>query len=1149
MESQQGPTDPWEDYHLDAINRFDAEDDLEPEECGLDPERSPSVQSSSDEDDSSVPGNRSSWTGAPTTPPGFDYEAAAQQLLVDIAALPPASVGDSVHLAPVLATTQAHHLATCLLRPNQGSFSTMTVPLQPRVLVFSREHSVPASPTLGHDSSPTLTHQHAAQEVDSSSQARLRASSNLAAHRGSSQVRSDTTTRSSPSLPGMLRSAHAGKTNLGSGGVMHPPEAASAVVHTWSSWDPRAMIRTLLETHARWGRASGIRVLKWQPKPPSVCIELPVANAEVVVSRSPLPLFSKPPPAPWVSLLMKFSRGFHFGLLPLQRDWPVSQFCDVSPTVFHTWSTQGLTSLGVVAMDSGDDPTQEEECLFDTPTPALPWPSPEHLVDGKRQARRSEDMEPRNLDLMLAAEAAAPAGVGAAESNAAPTPADEAAPGPAILPMEESVPPPPPGQGDNPGADARPPAAPQQPLVHEGQGSADGGEDTDDRTDDYSQEPMDQEEQDDDIQEEDARLSEVQTSRDDVSTATERTANGGDFRLQLPPDHPCPNLAFASEGVAPGAQDSQSQFQTGWNHGRKFNFGIQMALVFQDTTFSPFDMLVAISNMAERDPHMVIAPASNDSSRAVAPHELKALAEIQLMVFFDMQQVQWGNPRDSKPKQKQLASFYIHSDVFRDVRDVMRDQRVSIWSNKTGIQVYPHVLRQSASRKIALLMGIDPLSTNKHGMRKRIEDQVNSHGNTNYAVALIPVNKPVGKKKNVMWAICAGLQDADQVTALLRTKKVPLLSFFFLDQGPDSGLPEKVAAHKQIMSMIRSQRIDNLRPDNAVELRWLFHSGSKLPGKVQNDVVDISEGNQPMEYVLKYVHYSDRQTDILMDVITVELDSIKRGLELGMPEGEHWVPPTMVRGNQPTRQNPGQPNQAPDESDGEDSGRFSLISLTVNTYAAAAAKAAAAVKAAPIPVQVTAAQASGQQGGWTQPKRKRNKAYRQANTVGPTQRFLSQGLCLPVDSQLAVKAELQKLSQAMASTRAPPITGMPPPPRMSGPPPATQNLGDNAPSKAAGSGYESDHSGPSQASSLTNRTGSTNRTLEECEQIIEKMEVAAVQAAKDKAVADSARIAAVMERDALKHELARTQLAMKATEDKVDALQHSTQETNNRINK
>ena len=61
------------------------------------------------------------------------------------------------------------------------------------------------------------------------------------------------------------------------------------------------------------------------------------------------------------------------------------------------------------------------------------------------------------------------------------------------------------------------------------------------------------------------------------------------------------------------------------------------------------------------------------------------------------------------------------------------------------------------------------------------------------------------------------------------------------------------------------------------------------------------------------------------------------------------------------------------------------------------------------------------------------------------------------------------------------------------------------------------------------------------------MEVAAVQAAKDKAVADSARIAAVMERDALKNELARTQLAMKATEDKVDALQRSTRETNDRM--
>ena len=132
-------------------------------------------------------------------------------------------------------------------------------------------------------------------------------------------------------------------------------------------------------------------------------------------------------------------------------------------------------------------------------------------------------------------------------------------------------------------------------------------------------------------------------------------------------------------------------------------------------------------------------------------------------------------------------------------------------------------------------MGIDPMSTNKHSMRKRIEDQVNSHGNTNFAVALIPVNMRVGKKKNILWAICVGLQEAEQVTALLQTKKVPLLSFYFLDQGVNRGLPDKLATHKRTVSMTHTQQIDNLRAEMAEDFRWLFHARTNLPEQIQKE--------------------------------------------------------------------------------------------------------------------------------------------------------------------------------------------------------------------------------------------------------------------------------------------------------------------------
>jgi len=64
------------------------------------------------------------------------------------------------------------------------------------------------------------------------------------------------------------------------------------------------------------------------------------------------------------------------------------------------------------------------------------------------------------------------------------------------------------------------------------------------------------------------------------------------------------------------------------------------------------------------------------------------------------------------------------------------------------------------------LMGIDPGKTCTNKMQERIENIVNAQSQTKHTIALYLVKMKVGKKKNVLWALSTGAQDAPQVTSL-----------------------------------------------------------------------------------------------------------------------------------------------------------------------------------------------------------------------------------------------------------------------------------------------------------------------------------------------------------------------------------------------
>jgi len=189
----------------------------------------------------------------------------------------------------------------------------------------------------------------------------------------------------------------------------------------------------------------------------------------------------------------------------------------------------------------------------------------------------------------------------------------------------------------------------------------------------------------------DARFDALLQPRDGISTATERTANGGDFRLQLPPMHPLAEVQFASEGLQQPNSGVQSR-------SRRYQFGIALTLESNSTLHSPHDSVAALAGATAYDPNMLLANSKNDPASLISPRVLKTFTDLQLKTFFDEQRIPWGRTQDRV--QKQLSCFNVYSDVIRDATEFKHLQGVSIWSNTMGIKVFQHSLCQSVSKKL-----------------------------------------------------------------------------------------------------------------------------------------------------------------------------------------------------------------------------------------------------------------------------------------------------------------------------------------------------------------------------------------------------------------------------------------------------------------
>jgi len=283
----------------------------------------------------------------------------------------------------------------------------------------------------------------------------------------------------------------------------------------------------------------------------------------------------------WAGLLLRAGQNLNLGMLPHRIAGP--------PQVRHTMPSVSLLNWGdaskgcsgpqpLAALEATNAPGKEEEFCFETPVPTLSWPSSQHLVNGSTMARRSSDMEACALAATIDAEMSTQDEGEMSTEHAHYEPGALEEPRPAPAP---SLPPP---------EDPKDPlTAAQKPdlLVSAGQ---------------PEEEPCDEEMQN---SQNDARLDAILHPCNDMSTATERTANGGDFRLQLPPKHPLANVHFASKGLQHANPGSPTR-------SRRYQFGVQSTLVTNSTLHSPYDTVAALAGATAHDPSLLVANSKNN---------------------------------------------------------------------------------------------------------------------------------------------------------------------------------------------------------------------------------------------------------------------------------------------------------------------------------------------------------------------------------------------------------------------------------------------------------------------------------------------------------------------------------------------------------
>ena len=92
----------------------------------------------------------------------------------------------------------------------------------------------------------------------------------------------------------------------------------------------------------------------------------------------------QPETPPWARLLLRVGLNLNLGMLPQRiAGHPHAKLAmpSVSLPKWGDVSTTASGPLPLATLEAPDASGKEEEFCFETPAPALPWPSPQHLVN------------------------------------------------------------------------------------------------------------------------------------------------------------------------------------------------------------------------------------------------------------------------------------------------------------------------------------------------------------------------------------------------------------------------------------------------------------------------------------------------------------------------------------------------------------------------------------------------------------------------------------------------------------------------------------------------------------------------------------------------------------------------------------------------
>ena len=207
----------------------------------------------------------------------------------------------------------------------------------------------------------------------------------------------------------------------------------------------------------------------------------------------------QPETPPWARLLLRVGLNLNLGMLPQRIAGHPHAGLAMPSVSLPKWGAVSKTASGPLPLATLAAPNasgKEEEFCFETPAPALSWPSPQHLVNGSTMACWTSDMEGCALAATMETETSTMDEGEQAAEHARDEPGALEEPPPAPLP-----PPPPPKDPKDRLPDAPKPALPVPPAKP-------------------AEEPCDEDMQN---SQDDARLDALQ--RNDLSLVTDLGAN------------------------------------------------------------------------------------------------------------------------------------------------------------------------------------------------------------------------------------------------------------------------------------------------------------------------------------------------------------------------------------------------------------------------------------------------------------------------------------------------------------------------------------------------------------------------------------------------------------------------------------------------